>query len=58
MERNTVYNVSGGCIYQAHSEAHVSAEMANGDGSTLESCLQLLSSNTVHPELFLRLDAR
>ncbi|KAK7170520.1 hypothetical protein R3I94_000654 [Phoxinus phoxinus] len=27
--------------------------MANGDGSTLESCLQLLSSNTVHPELFL-----
>ncbi|XP_056100116.1 U3 small nucleolar ribonucleoprotein protein MPP10 [Rhinichthys klamathensis goyatoka] len=27
--------------------------MANGDGSTLESCLQRLSSNTVHPELFL-----
>uniref|UniRef100_A0A672NFF5 U3 small nucleolar ribonucleoprotein protein MPP10 n=1 Tax=Sinocyclocheilus grahami TaxID=75366 RepID=A0A672NFF5_SINGR len=29
------------------------AEMANGDGSTLESCLQLLNSNTAHPELFL-----
>ncbi|XP_067297808.1 U3 small nucleolar ribonucleoprotein protein MPP10 isoform X2 [Pseudorasbora parva] len=27
--------------------------MANGDGSTLESCLQLLNSNTAHPELFL-----
>ncbi|KAG1925281.1 U3 small nucleolar ribonucleoprotein protein MPP10 [Pimephales promelas] len=27
--------------------------MANGDGSTLESCLQLLSSNTAHTELFL-----
>ncbi|XP_026072493.1 U3 small nucleolar ribonucleoprotein protein MPP10-like [Carassius auratus] len=27
--------------------------MANGEGSTLESCLQLLNSNTIHPELFL-----
>ncbi|KAK2913801.1 hypothetical protein Q8A67_002200 [Cirrhinus molitorella] len=27
--------------------------MANWDGSTLESCLQLLNSNTEHPELFL-----
>ncbi|XP_059366494.1 U3 small nucleolar ribonucleoprotein protein MPP10-like [Carassius carassius] len=27
--------------------------MANGEGSTLESCLQLLNSNTVHPVLFL-----
>uniref|UniRef100_A0A8C1XWE0 U3 small nucleolar ribonucleoprotein protein MPP10 n=1 Tax=Cyprinus carpio TaxID=7962 RepID=A0A8C1XWE0_CYPCA len=29
------------------------AEMASGDGSTLESCLQLLNSDTAHPELFL-----
>uniref|UniRef100_A0A9J8CRH4 U3 small nucleolar ribonucleoprotein protein MPP10 n=1 Tax=Cyprinus carpio carpio TaxID=630221 RepID=A0A9J8CRH4_CYPCA len=27
--------------------------MASGDGSTLESCLQLLNSDTAHPELFL-----
>ncbi|KAF4111140.1 hypothetical protein G5714_008171 [Onychostoma macrolepis] len=27
--------------------------MATGDGSTLESCLQLLNSDTAHPELFL-----
>uniref|UniRef100_A0A672Q7P6 U3 small nucleolar ribonucleoprotein protein MPP10 n=1 Tax=Sinocyclocheilus grahami TaxID=75366 RepID=A0A672Q7P6_SINGR len=29
------------------------AEMATGDGSTLESCLQLLNSDTAHPDLFL-----
>ncbi|XP_016421359.1 U3 small nucleolar ribonucleoprotein MPP10 isoform X2 [Sinocyclocheilus rhinocerous] len=27
--------------------------MATGDGSTLESCLQLLNSDTAHPDLFL-----
>ncbi|XP_048040297.1 U3 small nucleolar ribonucleoprotein protein MPP10 [Megalobrama amblycephala] len=49
-----MHNVSGGCIYQAYqAEPHVSAEMAHGDGSTMESCLQLLNRNTVHPELFL-----
>lgn len=59
MERNTMHNVSGGCIYQAYqAEPHVSAEMAHGDGRTMESCLQLLNRNTVHPEQFLRLDAR
>lgn len=62
VKRNGMYGtqyrvsfVSGGCIYETHADSHVFAEMASGDDrNTLGSCLQLINSNTAHPELFLR----